>query len=181
MNQYQDMRTVFTQAECLYDQASVELALQRMAEAITKDLADKCPLVIGVMQGAVVTLGNLITRLPFLLDLDYAHATRYQGAESGGDLIWKRHPQAAIRGRSVLLVDDILDRGITSAAIADFCRTAGAEEVRVAVLAKKHLPDYSPPLEADYVALSLPDRFVFGYGMDYQGYWRNAPGIYAVR
>ncbi|MDQ2075584.1 hypoxanthine-guanine phosphoribosyltransferase [Marinimicrobium sp. ABcell2] len=165
---------------CLFSEAEVHEALQRMAGKINASFSATEPvLVLGVMNGALVTLGQLLPQLQFPLQLDYVHATRYNQGEAGGSLEWRRHPQEALDGRQVLIVDDILDRGITLAAIVDYCQRAGAAEVKTAVLARKTLPS-APVVEADFVALRVPDEYVFGFGMDYRGLWRNLSGIYAL-
>jgi hypoxanthine phosphoribosyltransferase len=174
------LNKIFSDAECLFTLEQVEAALRQMAVDITRDLQHSRPVVISVMHGAAATLGYLLPRLPFLLDVDYVHATRYQGQQQGSELRWKRKPELDLSGRHVLLVDDILDRGITLAAIAHYCQQAGAARVSVAVLGTKQLSDFSPHIQADYQALIFPDRYVFGFGMDYENYWRNAPGIFAV-
>lgn len=176
-----ELARTFADAECLFSLAEIEAALSQMAAEITQDLHDCCPVIIGIMNGALPTLGFLLPRLPFLLEADYAHATRYQGLEEGSELVWKRKPELDLSGRTVLLVDDILDRGITLAAIAQYCKDAGAREVRIAVLGVKQIDGFKPLIAADYQALTFPDAYVFGFGMDYQTFWRNAPGIYALR
>lgn len=168
----------FDQADLLFDQAAVEQAVDRMAEAITRDLAERDPILLCVMNGGLVPTAMLMTRLHFPLRVDYLHATRYRERTSGTDLQWKKHHEADLSGRTVLVIDDILDEGYTLEAILKHCRDAGAADVRSAVLVHKH-HDRGVDLKADYVALEVPDRYVFGYGMDYKGYWRNAPGIYA--
>lgn len=172
-------QAALAQAERLYDQAEVEAAVDRMAEAVTADLADRDPVLMCVMNGGLIPTAMLMTRLQFPLRVDYLHATRYRERTSGTDLQWKKHHEVDLTGRTVLVIDDILDEGYTLAAILKHCRDEGAAEVRSAVLAHK-LHDRGVDLEADYVALTLPDRYVFGYGMDYKGYWRNAPGIFAA-
>jgi hypoxanthine phosphoribosyltransferase len=169
---------VLSRAELLFGQDSVELAMDRMAAAIANDLAQRDPLLLCVMNGGLVPTGMLMTRLHFPLRVDYLHATRYRERTAGSDLQWKKHHETDLTGRTVLVVDDILDEGHTLAAILEHCRAAGAAEVRSAVLARKQ-HDRGVDIKADYVALEVPDRYVFGYGMDYKGYWRNAPGIYA--
>ena len=173
------LEQVYAQADCLYTLAEVEQALDKMAVQINQDLADKYPLVLGVMNGALSTLGYLLQRLPFLLEVDYLHATRYTGQLEGSDVVWKRYPEVSMKGRHILLVDDILDRGITLAAIVQHCKAAGAEDVRIAVLTEKLLTNYTPAISADYVALQVPDRYVFGYGIDFEYIWRIATGIFA--
>ena len=171
-------RAVLAKADRLYDPAAVEQAVDRMAERITADMADSDPILMCVMNGGIVPTGMLMTRLQFPLRVDYLHATRYRERTSGTDLQWKKHHETDIAGRSVLVIDDILDEGYTLQAILAYCRGQGAAEVRSAVLAHK-LHARGVDLQADYVGLTVPDRYVFGYGMDYKGYWRNAPGIYA--
>lgn len=173
------LEQVFAQADCLYNQADIERALDRLALQISHDLAGRYPLLLGVMNGALPTLGYLLQRLPFLLEVDYLHATRYGSQLQGGEVMWKRYPEISMQGREILLIDDILDQGLTLAAIAQHCKEAGAASVRIAVLTEKILPHHTPAVTADYVALQVPDRYVFGYGMDYEGHWRNAPGIFA--
>lgn len=175
------LHDVFTHAECLFTLQETEQALTQMAHDITVKFQNCCPIVIGVMSGALVTMGYLLPRLPFLLETDYVHATRYQGQQQGSELVWKRKPELDLRGRQVLLVDDILDQGITLAAIAQFCLDAGAAEVTIAVLGVKKITNFKPVITADYQALEFPDRYVFGFGMDYETFWRNAPGIYALK
>ena len=163
---------------CLYDQAQVQQALKRMAGNINGEFREaESVLVLGVMNGALVTLGKLLTELHFPVYLDYVHATRYQQGETGGDLQWRRRPEEPLAGRQILIVDDILDWGITLAALVDYCWQAGAANVKTAVLARKQR-ELPPVIEADFVALEVPDEYVLGFGMDYRGLWRNLPGIY---
>ncbi|WP_370279852.1 hypoxanthine-guanine phosphoribosyltransferase [Pontibacterium sp.] len=172
----------YMQADLLYSEAEVEQALQRMAVEITNDLIDKNPVVFTVMNGGLVTGGKLLTKLIFPLEAEYLHATRYRNTTSGNDLEWKVEPSIDFQGRSVLIVDDILDEGHTLAEICNYCQQHGASEVRVAVLVNKlHDRKARPDMKADYIGLDVEDRYLFGYGMDYQGYWRNAPGIFAIK
>ena len=165
---------------CLYDQVQVQDALKRMAGEINAQFSAAEPVVVlGVMNGALVTLGELLTKLQFLVYLDYVHATRYQQGETGGDLEWRRRPEEPLAGRQILIVDDILDWGITLAALVDYCWQAGAADVKTAVLAHKQRT-VPAVIEADFVALEVPDEYVLGFGMDYRGLWRNLPGIYAL-
>jgi hypoxanthine phosphoribosyltransferase len=169
------------QAECLFSLDDIEKALSLVANQVTRDLADTKPVVLGVMRGALPMLGCLLPRLSFYAEVDYVHATRYQKELSTGELMWIHEPHVNLQGRHVLLVDDILDKGITLKAIAEKCYALGAAQVKIAVLCKKRIPNYTPAIAADYIALEVPDAYIFGYGMDYEGGWRNAPGIYQVR
>ncbi|MDZ7852706.1 MAG: hypoxanthine-guanine phosphoribosyltransferase [Halomonas sp.] len=177
-----DMRDVMDNADCLISQPEVERALDRMADEITRDLGDRLPVFYCVMNGGLITTGHLLTRLGFPLEVDYLHATRYRGGLRGGELFWRVSPEVPMAGRHVVIVDDILDEGATLAAILDYCRQAGAASISTAVLVdKQHERKAVPGLRADYCSLEVADRYVFGFGMDYMGYWRNAPGIYAPK
>lgn len=160
--------------------AEVEAGVSRVAVEIGKQFKDKYPLVLVVMGGAVVFAGQLLPRLRLPLDLDYIHATRYGAATAGGGIEWRVAPPAGVRGRAVLVLDDILDGGQTMRAIRDRLLELGARSFHCAVLVEKVLPE-KKPIAADFVGLSIPDRFVFGCGMDAKGYWRNLPEIRAMR
>ena len=173
---------VLADADCLADEARVAAAVSAVAQRITAELAGEFPVVLCVMRGGVVFAGQVLTQLRFPLEFDYVHATRYGDATTGGALQWRVQPTVSLEGRAVLLLDDILDVGATLDAIADECRARGASVVRTAVLVEKqHDRKARPGLRPDYAALTVPDRYVFGCGMDYRGFWRNAPGIYAVK
>jgi len=160
----------------------VAAAVTRMAGEITARLGSRMPIVLAVMGGGVVFCGQLLPQLGFPLDFDYIHATRYRGATSGGSIEWRVRPTQDVRGRTVLVLDDILDEGHTLAAIIDYLKAEGAREVTSAVLVHKvHERKAYPGMRADFTGLDVADRFLFGGGMDYKGYWRNAPGIYALK
>jgi hypoxanthine phosphoribosyltransferase len=169
---------VLQKADRLYAPDAVEATLDRMARDITEHLARANPLLVCIMTGGVVPFGKLLPRLQFPLEIDYVHATRYGEKLRGGDLHWRVGPSQDARGRVVLLVDDILDEGDTLAAIEKRFRADGAREVYKAVLVVKNRAR-SADVPVEFKGLDVPNRYVFGYGMDYKGYLRNAPGIYA--
>ncbi len=158
----------------------VEAAITRMAVAIHADMSAHNPLLLSVLVGALVPTAMLLPKLDFPLQIDCVHATRYRGDTRGGELQWRSYPSHPLQGRHVLLVDDILDEGLTLAALLGWCREQGAASVRVAVLAEKRHDRNHTGISADYVGLEVPDVYVFGSGMDYQDYLRNVPGIRAV-
>ena len=173
---------VLREADLLIGESEVQSAITRMADEITERLEAARPVVICVMNGGLIFSGQLLPRLLFPLEVDYLQATRYGRETQGNDLEWVVKPRLDLRGRTVLLLDDILDEGVTLAAIAAYCRGQGASEVLMAVLVEKlHLRKVAPGMRADFSGVEVGDRFLFGYGLDYRGYWRNAPGIYAVR
>lgn len=172
---------VYAKARCLYSKEQVEAALDQMAHEISVKLAHTNPILLCLVVGGIVPLGNLLPRLDFPLEVDYVHATRYGGNTSGSELVWKAKPTRSVDGRTVIVVDDILDGGLTLAAIVEDCRKRGAAEVYSAVLVDKEHPREAGGLaRADFTGLVVEDLYVFGYGMDYKEYLRNAPGIYAI-
>ncbi|WP_027157360.1 hypoxanthine-guanine phosphoribosyltransferase [Methylobacter luteus] len=176
----EEIKHVQATADLLYSEQEVEAALDKMAQEINTELADCNPLFLCVMNGGMVTAGKLMTRLQIPLTLDAINASRYQNQTSGGHIEWILKPGTPLRNRTILLVDDILDEGITLQAICQYCLEQGAESVFTAVLIDKIL-DHEKPVKADFIGLKVEDRYLFGYGMDYKGYLRNAAGIYACK
>lgn len=173
-------REILHNAELLFSSEQVQTALQQIAARINTDMRDRHPLVLSVMGGAVIFSGQLLPLLDFPLDFDYVHVSRYGDARHGGAMKWKVEPGENVRGRVVLLLDDILDEGHTLSALSERVLALGAARCYSAVFADKQ-HGRPKPISADFVGLSIPNRFVFGYGMDIQGAWRNLPAIYAVR
>lgn len=174
-----DAREVLKRADLIHDAVTVRMAVERVAKEIAIELRDKNPLVLCVMTGGVIFSGQLLPLLDFPLDFDYLHVTRYGQQAQGGRLSWRSAPWTPVKGRTVLVVDDILDEGVTLAAVCESLKRLGAAEVRMAVFADKE-NGKNKPVRADFVGLSVPDRFVFGFGMDVQGAWRHLPAIYAL-
>jgi len=171
---------ILDSAELIHSAAAVDAAIGRVAAEITAKLKDRYPLVLSVMGGAVVFTGRILPLLNFPLDFDYIHASRYGTATSGGQVDWKVEPTDNVLGRTVLVLDDILDIGDTMLAIRERVLAFGASAFYSAVLTDKTKRE-AKPISADFVGLSLPDRYVFGCGMDAYGSWRNLPAIYALK
>ena len=170
-------------ARCLFDKSDVEHALDCMAESITDAVGDANPLFLCVVVGGIIPLGHLLIRLHFPLAVNYIHATRYLGDVKGGEeLHFRSEPTCSLQGRTVIIVDDILDGGVTITGILDYCRKAGAKRTYSTVLVNKQREREANSLkQADFVGLQVQGTpYLFGYGMDYKEYLRNAPGIYAV-
>ena len=166
-------------AECVATADAVQAVVDRLASDISHTLAGEFPLVLAVMGGAVVFAGQLLPRLNFPLEFDYLHVTRYRGSTQGGAMEWRVLPGQNVVGRNVLVLDDILDEGETLAAIRDKLLHMGATRVWSAVLTNKD-NGLIKPIRADFVGLDVPNRYVFGCGMDVYGLWRNLPAIYAL-
>jgi hypoxanthine phosphoribosyltransferase len=168
------------EAELICPAEEVDGAIARLAGEITARFRDAYPLVLCVMNGALFFCGKLLPQLRFPLHLDYVHASRY-GAEIDGRAVrWKVEPGELVKGRAVLVVDDILDAGDTLAAIKAKVVERGATSCHVAVLTDK-VTGRAKPIDPDFVGLRIPDRFVFGCGLDAYGSWRNLPAIYALK
>jgi len=166
-------------AEMIHDEASVQSAAAEMARKISRDLAGSDPIIVCAMNGGLMPTAMLLPHLDFPLRLDYVHATRYREKTRGEELHWQREPVRSFEGQHVLIVDDILDEGHTLESILDYFRRQRPASLSAAVLVEKeHDRGVRPPVE--YLGLKVPDRYVFGCGMDYKGYWRNLPAIHAL-
>ncbi len=182
MTSTKELEKIWSEADCLWDKQQVDRAIEVVASEIEKDMGSINPLVLVIMKGGMVFASNLVLRLRFPLEIDYLHATRYGDATRGSALRWAVPPPESVKGRDVLLVDDIFDEGKTLEEVKSYCENLGASSVRCVVLVNKtHERKSNPAFNPEYCCLNVPDRYVFGYGMDYQGYLRNADGIFAVK
>ena len=171
--------------ELVFDNSAISNALDRLADKLNKQLVNDTPVVLCVMQGGLVFSGHIIPRLKCMLEIDYIHATRYNNLTSGGEINWISYPVTSLQNRTVLILDDILDEGITLRAIVDYCESQGAEKVVSAVLLKK---DHDRCVQHDSleaslsvnIALTVGDDYVFGFGMDYEGKYRQLDSIFAL-
>jgi len=168
-------------ADLLFSREQLDIEIVRMGREIDRTLAGERPVFLTVMHGALVFAGQLALSIRTDLEFDYVHATRYRGQTTGSDLHWLRRPEVPLQGRTVLLVDDILDEGHTLKAVRDACLEMGAKRVLLAVLCTKLHGRRAHGIEADFNGVDLPDRYVFGFGMDYNEQARNLPGIYALK
>ncbi len=180
MTDIQEIKDILASADVIHTEEEVAAAVSRVAREITEKLGETNPLLLVVMSGGVPFAGHLMTQLHFPLEFDYLHVTRYGQETSGGALSWRAAPWTPVKGRTVIILDDILDEGLTLAAIVERMKEFGARACYTAVATDK-LKGKNKPLKADFVALTVPDRFVFGYGMDVRGAFRNLPAIYAMK
>ncbi|MDX1529523.1 MAG: hypoxanthine-guanine phosphoribosyltransferase [Gammaproteobacteria bacterium] len=176
-----DLERVLAESEVVCTEDEVATAFDRMASEIRAVLKDSNPVVLCVMLGGLIPTARLLVRFDFPLELDYVHATRYRGDTTGKDLHWRAKPATALKGREVLVIDDILDEGITLSGVLDFCRAEGAKTVLSAVLVEKQHERKKTLRQADFTGLKVDDRYVFGCGMDYHDCFRNLRSIHAVR
>lgn len=181
MEGYVEAAQVFAEAECLFDSATVAAAYDQLAATLTLQLADKNPLILPVMLGGLFATAEITQRLRFPFQMDYLHATRYRNQTSGGELVWKVAPSTALAGQHVVVIDDILDEGYTFKAIIDALNAQQPASLTTVALVDKQHDRRAPGARVDLVGLLAPDRYLFGCGMDYKGYLRQHPAVYAVR
>lgn len=182
MQDPQFIREVFEKSTQLVSKEELMTAFDGLAADVTKALENKNPILLCVMNGGLMTMSELAMRCNFPLQMDYLHATRYMGETSGGaKVFWRREPSIDLTDRCVVIVDDILDGGVTLTAIREFCEKEGAAEVYSAVMLDKIVEREPGGLaHADFTGMKIEDKYVFGFGLDYHDYLRNVPGIYSV-
>ncbi len=171
----------FPAADLLIPEAEIEAALRRMAGDLQPIIDQGNCVLLGVMLGAMLPLTRLSQMLTGDFQLDTCHATRYQSGLEGKELAWLKQPSVELTDKTVIVVDDIFDIGITLEAVVAACEANGAAKAYSAVLATKEHDRQESGYRPDFFALTVPDRYVFGYGMDYRGHWRHVPDIYALR
>ena len=175
------LEEVLASAEVVHDEDQVALALDRMASEIRRDYQDKNPLMLCVMNGGLFAAAALYQRLLFPMQQDYIHVSRYRNNTQGGEIEWRVKPTAELKARHVLIIDDILDEGVTLREIVRYCKHSQVASVEVAALTRKLHDRCVEGASAKYLGLDVPDRYVFGCGMDYKGYFRNLNAIYALK
>ncbi len=163
-------------ARCLFDAAAVDKAVDKVAVEIALRLWEKRPVIVCLMNGGLPFTADLLRRFHFDLELDYMHLSRYQHTQGGG-IRFARTLERSLAGRTVLLVDDVLDEGATMAVAQNAVAACGSPEVLSAVLVRKAV---AAAAEVDYAALEAPDEFLVGRGMDCDGLFRQLSGIYAL-
>lgn len=174
-------KEVFAKATKLLSAEDLNLALDKMAKKMQEELADSNPIFVCVLLGAIVSFGNLLPRLNFPLEIDYAHVTRYMGKTTGGEIVWKAKPISNFKNRTVVVFDDIFDGGITLAILKKYFLEQGASKVYTASLIdKRKTREQDDLLEVDFAGIAIEDKFIFGYGLDYDEYLRNTDSIYVV-
>lgn len=155
-------------------------AIQRMVAEIAPCIADENPVVLAVMHGGVFTAVELCKRFEFPHEFDYVHVTRYGGGVAPGELEWRARPSVSLEGRTVLVVDDILDRGHTLRALQEELQRVGVARQYTAALVVKRATNAGRRPRVDFSGVTVDDVYVFGCGMDYFGYWRELRALYAL-
>lgn len=176
----EELQAVQARSSCIATEAEVAAALDSMALALKGASLDAPVVVLCVMNGGLMVCAELLKRLQMPLVVDYIHASRYRGELSGAGIEWRSLPTEKLAGKAVIVVDDIYDEGITLDAVVDYCVEQGAERVLSAVLVDKQHQRKASSRRPDVVGLQLADHYLYGMGMDYKGYLRNNPAIYAL-
>lgn len=153
--------------------------VERLAVQISSDLKDKNPLFISVLNGAFMFTADLMKRVNIPAELSFVKLSSYQGSSSTGVVKQMIGLNQDITGRTVVIVEDIVDTGITMKRMLEILEEKGAADIHIAALLVK--PDkLQVDLNIEYVAMNIPNDFIVGYGLDYDGYGRNYPDIYTV-
>lgn len=166
--------------ELVFSEERVSRAIDDLAATINRVYQGQRVTVMCVLNGGLIFCGHLLTRLSCDCLIDYCHATRYRNSTRGHELNWLAEPTSDLAAANVLIVDDILDEGNTLKAIVEYCLEKGAASVRTAVLLDKQHDRRIDGIEADHAALTVDDRYVFGFGMDHAGRYRHLGAIYAL-
>ena len=182
MTNYNQAKKILENAELIYSAEQIQQSIDQLAQQINSRLINSSQpvIVLPIMNGGLILSGQLITRLNFPLEIDYLHATRYRDKTTGSELQWKAKPQLELKDRTLLIIDDIFDEGHTLQSVVEFCKSENAEQVYSVVLVEKNHPRPKASVTCDFIGMSVEDRYVFGFGMDYKGYHRNLDAIYAV-
>lgn len=176
-----DVEAIQSKARLLFSSEEIQKAIDHVADEITDTLHDKAPICLAVLNGAMVFTGHLMTRLKFPLQLGYIHATRYQGEIEGNEIIWRAEPSIDLKDRHVLIIEDILDEGLTLTSVINYCRKAGATGVYTATLIDKQRKRAEGGLaQCDFTGIKIPNHFIYGFGLDYKDFLRNEDCIYIV-
>ncbi len=178
---YKSLSEVQRECDLILNKRQVSQTVVKVASAIEKDFKSVNPLFLIVMNGGLLFASDVLKACPFRSSVDYIHASRYGDEMVGSMLSWYARPTSDLTGRDVLVLDDILDGGITLSGITEYCHAQGANSVTSVIFANKPIERQDGGIQhADIVGVDIPDRYVFGYGMDYKGAWRQLQEVYAV-
>ena len=176
-----ESQKILAKAECLYDRIAIDNAINNIAQEMNHKLKDLAPIFLCVMNGALIFMGQLLVKLNFNLQLDYIHVSRYRGEMHSSNMHWFAKPSVTLKDRNIVIVEDILDSGLTIAGISDYCSQEGAKSIFTCALIDKDCERDSDGIKTvDFAGLKIENKFLIGFGLDYQGFFRNLPGIYAV-
>jgi hypoxanthine phosphoribosyltransferase len=164
----------------LISQEEIQTQVKRVGQEITKDYKGKDLVMVGVLKGSFVFLSDLTREVPIDHEIDFIGASSYQGTSSSGQIVFTKQPDIELEGRDILLVEDIVDTGLTLQKIIDFTNLLNAKSVKICSLIDKH-ERREVEINVDYSCFSLDKGFIVGYGLDYNEKYRNLPAIYDLK
>jgi hypoxanthine phosphoribosyltransferase len=161
----------------LFTRDEIEAVVKRLAAEVSQDYQGKCPLLLGILKGSFVFMADLIRLLDFPLEVEFVKVSSYgRGRESSGKAKLLKGLSSPIKGQDVLIVEDILDTGLTTSVALDYLREKKPASLKLCALTDKP-SRRRVPVTADYLGFTLPDKFIVGYGLDWNQKFRNLPDI----
>lgn len=171
-----DFTDILNKSEVLYSQDIIEAKIKEMSLEIAENMGHNVPLFLNVMNGSVFFFAELLKHIKAPLTIDYVQATRYNNTTTGSeDISWLHKPELSlIKDKDIYVIDDVLDEGLTLLAIKNFLLNNGAKSCKIAVLVDKNT-GVKKPVSADFVGFNAPNKYLFGFGMDIFGLYRQLP------
>lgn len=176
-----ELEDVLKNSECLITEAQIDAAYDKLAATLNLHYTNLNPIILVVLNGGLIPAGHLLTRLSFAHRMDYIHATRYQNNQGTNELIWKAQAELDLADEHVLLIDDIFDQGVTLKRVVEELSKQQPASLMTCCLLDKDHDRKVDNFRADFVGTTVEDRYIYGCGMDYHGYLRHLPGIYALK
>jgi hypoxanthine phosphoribosyltransferase len=166
-----------TKLSVLFTKDEIAATVKRLASEISRDYRDENPILIGILKGSFMFLADLIRQLNFPLEVDFVQLSSYgRGTKSSGKIKVVKSLQSEVKGRHVLVIEDIVDTGLTVAFLLEYLSRKGPASLKLCVLTDKP-SRHQVPLNIDYLGLTVPDRFIVGYGIDWDEKFRYLPDI----
>ncbi len=169
------------QLQILFTPEEIKVAVKRLAREISRDYQDKNPIFLGVLKGSFMFMADLIRNLDMPLEVEFVALSSYgQGTESSGKVNVVQDLRTSIKGRDILIIEDIIDTGITLNFLLEHLQCEKPASLKICALFDK-ASCRQIPLSIDYLGLSVPDVFVVGYGLDYNEKFRHLPGLHFLK
>ena len=175
-----ELQDVKENSDLIFSASQIKAAVEAMGLELESKIKDKNAIIVCVMNGGITLTADLSRSMDCDVRFDYIQVARYRDKTVGGSLHWLKEPQLPLEDQTVVIVDDIYDEGYTMEELVSYCEKHGAKEVISAVLLVKKKSTPQAGSKPDVHGLEVTDRYVYGYGMDYKGYLRNVPAIYAI-
>ena len=164
--------------EILLDEQDIKDIVKKVGAEITRDYADKNPLVIAVLRGAVVFMADIMRAIECPLSIDFMAVSSYgDGVKSSGVVRIVKDLDTKIEGRHVIIVEDVLDSGLTLSYLVRMLQSRNPASIEIAAFLVKDIEGKRPAIDPRYVGTHVPDKFVVGYGLDYAERYRNLPFV----